>query len=50
MKPRPITLYAIVDKKKPRLDVMDIYTKEQASTVVYNKKTEKIIKVTVSAS
>lgn len=50
---RPITAYAVVSKKNPRINVMDIYSKEQVKDIYINKDSkgntlEVIVPVTIS--
>lgn len=47
-KARPIKAYAVVNILKPHLSVFDIYTKDQAKELVYNKKTERLVPVLIS--
>lgn len=44
---RNIIAYAVVDKKRPRIDPLEIYTKEQVKEIAISN-TEKIIKVIIS--
>ena len=50
---KPVTAYAVVSKKNPRINVMDIYTKEQAKDIYKNKDSkgnelEEVVEVIIS--
>lgn len=46
---KPVTAYAVVSKKNPRIDIYNIFSKEQIKEIGMDKDNEMIVEVIIQA-